>query len=199
MGQGALFLLLPLPLYEVDLVSSASQMLLSLYDSAGDEVRIAAFLALRKLAIASDHSLRESVLKGVYATFLASARQTSVYTLPAITLMKNSASALFLLPGKQEIDLSYQLAFSYIRQLAILLRKGVKDGTKEAYKSVYNWQFVHAVDFWSIVLAGAGDKQAVAERGESPLQQLAYPLIQVALGAIRYVFPPFLGLSSSLH
>ncbi|GAA5870451.1 hypothetical protein JCM8547_004035 [Rhodosporidiobolus lusitaniae] len=163
------------------------KMLLGLYDSASDEVRVAAFLALRKLAIAADHSLRESVLKGVYATFLASARQTSVYTLPAITLMKNSASELFLLPGKQEVDLAYQLAFSYIRQLAILLRKGVKDATKEAYKSVYNWQFVHAVDFWSIVLSGAGDKQRVQEQGESPLQQLAYPLIQVALGAIRLV------------
>ncbi|GAA6036291.1 hypothetical protein JCM8097_001647 [Rhodosporidiobolus ruineniae] len=163
------------------------KMLLSQYDSATDETRVAAFLALRKLAVAADHSLRESVLKGVYATFLGSARQTSVYTLPAITLMKNSASELFLLPGKQEVELSYQLAFSYIRQLAILLRKGVKDASKEAYKSVYNWQFVHAVDFWSIVLAGAGDKQRVAENGESPLQQLLYPLIQVALGAIRLV------------
>lgn len=38
-------------------------MLLGLYESASDEVRVAAFLALRKLAIASDHSLRESVLK----------------------------------------------------------------------------------------------------------------------------------------
>ncbi|GAA5968377.1 hypothetical protein JCM11641_007612 [Rhodosporidiobolus odoratus] len=163
------------------------KMLLNLYDSASDEVRVAAFLALRKLAVAADHSLRESVLKGVYATFLTSARQTSVYTLPSITLMKNSASELFLLPGKQEVELSYQLAFSYIRQLAILLRKGVKDASKEAYKSVYNWQFVHAVDFWSIVLSGAGDKQRVAEQGESPLQQLLYPLIQVALGAIRLV------------
>ncbi|GAA5886454.1 hypothetical protein JCM6882_001643 [Rhodosporidiobolus microsporus] len=163
------------------------KMLLGLYDSSTDEVRIAAFLALRKLAVAADHSLRESVLKGAYATFLASARQTSVYTLPSITLMKNSASELFLLPGKQETELAYQLAFSYIRQLAILLRKGVKDASKEAYKSVYNWQFVHAVDFWSLVLSGAGDKQRVQEQGESPLQQLAYPLIQVALGAIRLV------------
>lgn len=38
-------------------------MLLGLYESASDEVRVAAFLALRKLAVASDHSLRESVLK----------------------------------------------------------------------------------------------------------------------------------------
>ncbi|GAA6013271.1 hypothetical protein JCM10207_000838 [Rhodosporidiobolus poonsookiae] len=163
------------------------KMLLGLYDSSTDEVRVAAFLALRKLAVAADHSLRESILKGAYAAFLASARQTSVYTLPSLTLMKNSASELFLLPGKQETELAYQLAFSYIRQLAILLRKGVKDATKEAYKSVYNWQFVHAVDFWSLVLSSAGDKVRSQEHGESPLKQLLYPLIQVALGAIRLV------------
>ncbi|GAA5879968.1 hypothetical protein JCM16303_004418 [Sporobolomyces ruberrimus] len=165
-----------------------TKMLLGLYDSAADETRVAAFLALRKLAVAADASLRESVIKGTYATLLASSRQTSMYTLPSITLMKNSASALFLLPGKQEGEQSYQLAFGYIRMLAILLRKGVKEGSKDAFKSVYNWQFVHAVDFWSIVLSSSCDKDRLAERGEeSPLQQLLYPLIQVALGAIRLV------------
>ncbi|KAK4046846.1 Nucleolar Complex 2 protein [Microbotryomycetes sp. JL221] len=163
------------------------EMLLSLYDSSTDEVRIAAFLALRKLAIAGDHSLRESLLKGAYATLLSSCRQTSIYTLPSITLMKNSASELFLLPGRQEQDLSYQLAFQYIRMLAILLRKGVKQGTKDAFKSVYNWQFVHAIDFWSIVLSSACDKERAQLSGENPLQPLLYPLIQVGLGAIRLV------------
>lgn len=111
------------------------QLLLGLYESASDEVRVAAFLALRKLAVASDHSLRESVLKGVYATLLASSRQTSVYSLPSLTLMKNSASELFLLPGKQEGEMAYQLTFGYIRMLAILLRKGVKEGSKVRFGS----------------------------------------------------------------
>ncbi|GAA5942934.1 mRNA-binding ribosome synthesis protein NOC2 [Sporobolomyces koalae] len=164
------------------------KMLLGLYDSAADETRVAAFLALRKLAVAADHSLRETVIKGTYATLLASSRQTSIYTLPSITLMKNSASELFLLPGKSEGEQAYQLAFGYVRSLAILLRKGVKEGSKDAFKSVYNWQFVHAVDFWSIVLSSSCDKERAAERGhESPLQQLLYPLIQIALGAIRLV------------
>ena len=39
------------------------KMLLSLYESAADEVRVAAFLGLRKIAIAGDHSMRESVIK----------------------------------------------------------------------------------------------------------------------------------------
>lgn len=40
-------------------------MLLGLFESpaATDELRVAAFLALRKLAVSSDHALREQVLK----------------------------------------------------------------------------------------------------------------------------------------
>lgn len=44
--------------------------------------------------------------------------------------MKNSASELFLLTGKQEGEMAYQLTFGYVRMLAILLRKGVKEGSK---------------------------------------------------------------------
>lgn len=38
-------------------------MLLNLYNTASDEIRVAAFIGLRSLAIASDHALRESVIK----------------------------------------------------------------------------------------------------------------------------------------
>lgn len=58
---------------------------------------------------------------------------------------------------------------------------------QDAFKAVYNWQFVHSIDFWSLVLSAACDKDQVAMHGDSPLKQLLYPLIQVALGAIRYV------------
>jgi nucleolar complex protein 2 len=53
---------------------------------------------------------------------------------------------------------------------------------------VYNWQFVHSVDFWALVLGKACDVDAEFQRGsESELKPLIYPLIQVALGAIRFV------------
>jgi nucleolar complex protein 2 len=48
---------------------------------------------------------------------------------------------------------------------------------------VYNWQFVHCVDFWSIVLARACDVER--RQQESELKPLIYPLVQVCLGAIR--------------
>lgn len=58
---------------------------------------------------------------------------------------------------------------------------------QESYKLVYNWQFVHSIDFWCLVLARACDKQAAADKGAdaSELNALIYPLVQVTLGAIK--------------
>lgn len=53
---------------------------------------------------------------------------------------------------------------------------------QDSLKAVYNWQFVHAIDFWSLLLSSASEAGQ-----ESPLRQLIYPLVQTALGAIRCV------------
>ena len=60
---------------------------------------------------------------------------------------------------------------------------------QEAYKQVYNWQYVHCVDFWVLVLARACDTQSSLQRDdvESELKALIYPLVQVSLGAMKYV------------
>ncbi|KAG6890208.1 hypothetical protein C0995_010219 [Termitomyces sp. Mi166 len=120
---------------------------LELWSSAQDNIRIAAFLAIRKLASGTDESIMDNVLKH---------------------------------------------AFGYIRQLAIHLRNSMKIKTK-----VYNWQYVHCIDFWSIVLARACDSRTQVENGnkESDLKPLIYPLVQVCLGAIKLIstsrFYPF--------
>ncbi|KAF7326840.1 Noc2-domain-containing protein [Mycena venus] len=157
---------------------------LELWSSAEDSIRIAAFLAIRKLASATDESILDSVLKGTYLTLVRSSKSTSAHTLPSINLMKNSASEVFSL----DPAVAYQHAFGYIRQLAIHLRNSMKVKTKEAYKQVYNWQYIHCIDFWSIVLARACDAATESETGkESELKPLIYPLVQVSLGAIKLI------------
>lgn len=115
--------------------------------------------------------------------------------------MKNSASELYTI----DHAMAYQHAFGYVRQLAILLRNSLKVKSKvrpsssltlaalshhtyvqESYKQVYNWQYVHCIDFWAIVLARGCDRQNEAERGgESEMRPLIYPLVQVTLGAVK--------------
>jgi nucleolar complex protein 2 len=48
---------------------------------------------------------------------------------------------------------------------------------------VYNWQYVHSIDFWSLVLARACESSPSGTENE--LKPLIYPLVQVALGAIK--------------
>ncbi|KAG7447240.1 Noc2-domain-containing protein [Guyanagaster necrorhizus] len=157
---------------------------LELWSSAGDSIRIASFLAIRRLASATDESILDNVLKGTYLTLVRSSKSTTVHTIPAINLMKNSASEIFCLDHAA----SYQLAFGYIRQLAIHLRNSMKLKSKESYKQVYNWQYVHSIDFWSLVLARACDVDPGSqEDGDSELKPLIYPLVQVSLGAIKLI------------
>lgn len=114
--------------------------------------------------------------------------------------MKNSASELYTI----DHAVAYQHAFGYVRQLAILLRNSLKMKSKESYKQVYNWQYVHCIDFWATVLARGCDREAEAERGaESELRPLVYPLVQVAMGAIKLIpnarsYPYHLHLTRSL-
>ncbi|KZV72289.1 Noc2-domain-containing protein [Peniophora sp. CONT] len=159
------------------------KMCLDLWSTADDSVRIAAFLAVRKLASSPDEGILDMILKSTYLQLVRSSKATSVHTLPSINLMKNSASEIFCLNHAA----AYQHAFGYVRQLAIHLRTSMKMKTKESYKQVYNWQFVHSIDFWSLVLARACDSQATIQRGgaESDLQPLVFPLAQVATGAIK--------------
>ncbi|KAH9476916.1 putative NOC2 family protein [Psilocybe cubensis] len=157
---------------------------LELWSNGADSIRIAAFLSVRRLAASSDESIIDNIMKSTYLTLLRSSKSTSAFTLPSINLMKNSASEVFCLDHAT----AYQHAFGYIRQLAIHLRNSMKIKSKEAFKQVYNWQFAHCVDFWSIVLARACDVHSEEANGkQSELRPLIYPLVQVCLGAIKLV------------
>ncbi|KAN0065419.1 Nucleolar Complex 2 protein [Thecaphora frezii] len=174
--------------------------MLDLWSSAEDSVRMAAFLSLRRLAAGGDDDILEQCLRGVYSSFVKSTKQTSTHTMPNINLMKNSASELYAL----DPEASYRQAFGFIRQLAIHLRNCIKTKTKDSFKAVLNWQYVHCIDFWSQVLSASCDGEAVAKRGASALQPLIYPLVQVATGVVGLVpisryFPYRLHLLHSLQ
>ncbi|KAK6338855.1 Nucleolar Complex 2 protein [Orbilia brochopaga] len=152
--------------------------------STEDSARVTAYLTLRRLIVIGDQSLQEACLKAAYNGLLKGCRGTTPHTLPGINMMKNGGVDLF---GVDE-ELSYMLGFGYIRQLAVHLRNSITNNSKESYKQVYNWQYVHSLDFWSRVLATHCDGMKQAETGkQSPLHPLIYPLVQVTLGAARLI------------
>ncbi|KAI9025984.1 Noc2p family-domain-containing protein [Phycomyces nitens] len=163
--------------------------LLSLWSNlaSSDNVRIQSFLAIRSLAITPVETKKGSenfldlCLKNIYLTFVRNCKTTNPHTLPAINLMRNLAVELY---GINQV-LSYQQAFAYIRQLAVHLRGAMQLKTKESYKAVYNWQYIHCIDFWANVLSTYCQPKEGEE--ESPLKSLVFPLVQVALGAVRLI------------
>ena len=159
-------------------------------DSSSDEAtRITAFLLIRRLTLISDASLREAVLKTTYQGLVKGSRITNIHTLPGIHLMKNSAAELWGL----DPNIGYTTGFVYIRQLAVHLRTSITHPTKESYKTIYNWQYTHSLDFWSRVLStncSPITNPALKRSSDSPLHPLIYPLVQITLGALRLIPTP---------
>jgi len=153
-------------------------------NSNTETTRLAAFLVLRRLVVISDAGIREAVLKQTYQGLIKGARNTTVHNIQGINLMKNTASELWGL----DPTVGYTTGFGFIRQLAVHLRQSITNKTKDSYKAVYNWQYIHSLDFWSRVVSVHCESLREAESGkESALRPLIYPIVQVTLGAMRLI------------
>ncbi|OJD35426.1 ribosome assembly protein noc2 [Diplodia corticola] len=186
MTVSSLLPLLPYILSFKKLLRDLAKTIVSIWaDSSNTEAtRIASFLVLRRLIVIGDAGIKEATLKAVYQGFVQGSRNTTVHTIAGVNLMKNSAAELWGL----DPNMGYTTGFTFIRQLAIHLRTSITNKSKESYKTVYNWQYVHSLDFWSRVVSSHCDTMREAESGkESPLRPLIYPIVQVTLGAMRLI------------
>ncbi|KAK4503722.1 hypothetical protein PRZ48_004637 [Zasmidium cellare] len=174
--------LLPYLLSFKKLVRDVAKAVTSVWSTSSntEATRIAAFLVMRRLVVIGDAGIRENVLKATYQGLVKSSRNTTIHTIAGINLMKNSAAELWGLAGS-EGGVAYTTSFTFIRSLAMHLRSSITNNSNESYKTVYNWQYVHSLDFWSRVLA------AHCTESTSPLRPLIYPLTQVTLGALRLI------------
>lgn len=152
--------------------------------SAAEASRVTSFLILRRLMVIGDAGIREAVLKSTYEGLVKGSRNTTFHTLSGVNLMKNSAAEIWGIDQK----VSYTTGFTFIRQLAIHLRGNITKPTKDSYKTIYNWQFVHSLDFWSRVLSTHCNSLIEAQNGkESQLRPLIYPVVQITLGVMRLI------------
>ncbi|KAL3467534.1 Noc2p family-domain-containing protein [Aspergillus heterothallicus] len=152
--------------------------------STTEATRIVGFLLLRRLMVIGDAGLKETVLKASYEGVVKGSRNTTVHTLPGVNLMKNSAAELWGI----DQNVSYTTGFNFIRQLAMHLRSSITNSSKDSYKTIYNWQYVHSLDFWSRVLSQHCDGLVEAKAGkQSALRPLIYPVVQITIGAMRLI------------
>lgn len=141
---------------------------------------------------------RKSDLKSAYEGIVRGSRNTTAHTLPEINLMKDSTAEIWANDPK----VGYTTGFTSIRQLAIHLRSNITKPSKDSYKTIYNWQFIHSLDFWSRVLSmhcnplveAQATTTTSAKKGKgdntSPLRPLIYPLVQLSLGTLRLIPTP---------
>ena len=157
------------------LIKRVTRTALHCFGSGEPAVRVQAILLLRAIAVGLPPPALERVAKGVYRTFASNAKFVNVDSVEHIAFMSTCVVEIFGLDQQQ----AYPLAFSYIRQLASLLRGALTAKSKESFRNVYCWQYVNCLECWERVLS------AHAQAEDAPLRPLVYPLAQVALGAER--------------
>ncbi|XP_065332091.1 nucleolar complex protein 2 [Cloeon dipterum] len=141
-------------------------------------IRILAFLCLARFACNKQNQMLEMVLKVMYATYVRNTRFLSPSVLANVSFMRISLVELFYVDEAA----AYQLAFLYIRQLAIHLRTAVRVHKKETLQTVCNWQYVSSLQLWCALLARTTKS--------SPLRMLLYPVVELAIGIVQLFSSP---------
>mmetsp|Transcript_1793 Transcript_1793/g.2661 ORF Transcript_1793/g.2661 Transcript_1793/m.2661 type:complete len:805 (-) Transcript_1793:93-2507(-) len=177
----------PFPRIAKALLKSLVSLWRAPFESQNDHVvRLQAFLRIRQLALTQPFPFIEDCLKSLYLAYAKSSKFVSEAALATLTFMGNCVVELYSL----DLDSSYQHAFVYIRQLALHLRTAIQKKTKEAFQTIYSWQYLNCLKVWTAVLA--------ANPGETELRSLVYPLTEIVLGVSR-LLPTTRHLPIRLH
>ncbi|KAJ3128783.1 Nucleolar Complex 2 protein [Nowakowskiella sp. JEL0407] len=152
------------------------KLLIKFWGGLDHTISVVSFLNIRKLSVWAPKPYLDMCIKGLYVKYISVARGSSQLDPTYISFMASCITELCVLNP----TVTYQHAFGYIRQLAIHLRNALTGGSKDGFKVVYNWQYLWCLRVWVKVLSFEGGEGMSEE-----LAPLVYPLVQVALGALR--------------
>lgn len=117
-------------------------------------------------------------LKGVYMTFAKKVTKVTESNLSLIEQMMQEAADIYTIEPKG----SFQHSDVYIRQLSNHMKTAKKTKTVEAFKEIYNWQFISCLDFWAAVVGATCSPETGAN---SPMQNVVKPLVDLCLSTMR--------------
>ena len=157
-------------------------------------VRSLAFLRIRQMAVELPGAVAEECFRSMYLKFARQTKSFNEYTAPSEMFMMQSVAELY----GTDLSIAYQQAFLYIRQLALHLRAALLKKTDETNRQVSSMQFLNCLRLWTRVVCSYPSV-------EGGLGALAFPLVQVILGAVStnaasiYFTPMKFNLLSCLH
>jgi nucleolar complex protein 2 len=105
--------------------------------------------------------------QGVYKAFLRNSKFMSPAAAPNIAFLANCVVELF----GTDLAAAYEHAFTAIRQLASTLRLATTSKSQDAFRLVYCWQSVSALELWATLLAAHNDKQVRIHYHHFPQKQ----------------------------
>eukprot|EP00892_Ulva_mutabilis_P007512 jgi/Ulvmu1/5132/UM021_0149.1 len=160
--------------------------------SDSHRVRLQALLWLREVGLTCGVEALSTVLRISYRTFAAHAHFVSTASLPHIAFMVSGLVELYGI----NLDISYEVMFGFVAQLAGLLRDALTMRTVDSYREVYSWRAINCLELWGRVVS--------AHAVHGGLAHLVYPVVQLLLAAARLVpsprwFPVRLRLSRILN
>ena len=154
------------------------RILLKVWSSGEESVRVVSFLSILRIATTNRESVLDMLFKTMYVKYVENSKFVSFTTLPGINFMRHSLAEIYLLDN----NLAYNHAFLYIRQLAIHLRNATTLKKKEHFQAVYNWQYINSLRFWTELIK--------LSKSDSVLRSLLYPLVQIIMGTIKVIPTP---------
>jgi Noc2p family len=116
--------------------------------------------------------------QGVYRAYVANSRNMTMEGAATLGLMRRCCVELYGI----DAEASYEHAFTYLRQLAVLLRGALAAKTRDAFREVYCWQTVNSLDLWASLVSAHADSPV-------PTQQLMYPVPALLYVARFHVGP----------
>ncbi|CAH8262514.1 unnamed protein product [Arabidopsis lyrata] len=148
---------------------------LHFWGTGSGALSVVSLLFLRDLCIRLGSDCVDDCFKGMYKAYVLNCQFVNADKLQHISFLGNCFIELL----GTDISAAYQHAFVFIRQLAMILREALNTKTKEAFRKVYQWKFIHCLELWT----GA----VCAYSSQSELRPVAYPLAQIITGVARLV------------
>ncbi|EOA32961.1 hypothetical protein CARUB_v10016291mg [Capsella rubella] len=148
---------------------------LHFWGTGSGSLPVVSLLFLRDLCIRLGSDCVDDCIKGMYKAYVLNCQFVNADKLRHIFFLGNCFIELL----GTDISASYQHAFVFIRQLAMILREALNTKTKEAFRKVYQWKFIHCLELWT----GA----VCAYSSQAELRPVAYPLAQIITGVARLV------------